>query len=411
MNRFHEWNPIYNLVMKIKYDYINKFQDQEKSFSKWLLKLNNDEYNTIFESLQTNQDENLLLIRYGLAEMQSGMWEDENSIYRECRSVVIDLENEELVITPFRKFFNLNEVKENNIDKILDDITKAKIFEITNKLDGSMQSARYYNDKIILTGSMALNPKDSWRLQDGYSMLTENHIRMIKENPTLTFIFEYISVSDAHVVLYKKEQEGLYLIGCRDVNTGYELSYKTIKICSNKYNVPMTDIELITIDEVLSKMKEYKSYQKEGWVLNIDYHKVKIKCDDYVHLHRLLDKFSSINVIIENIAESRFDDMISKVPDNYKDRIQRVANKIIDYVNKTNEDVVEYYNKAPKTNKKEFMIWVNNNCPKEIQSYVRCKYLDTPFNVLKKGLIGYKKLSELGIAESYSALFANMEVE
>jgi tRNA splicing ligase len=244
--------------MEIKHDYINKFQDQEKSFSKWLLKLNNDNYNTIFESLQTNQDENLLLIRYGLAEMQSGMWEDKNSIYRECRSVVIDLENEELVITPFRKFFNLNEVKENNIDKILEDITKAKVFEITNKLDGSMQSARYYNDKIILTGSMALNPKDSWRLQDGYSMLTENHIRMIKENPTLTFIFEYISMSDAHVVLYKKEQEGLYLIGCRDINTGYELSYKKIKICSDKYNVPMTDIELITITEVLSKMKEYK---------------------------------------------------------------------------------------------------------------------------------------------------------
>ncbi|MBY6838741.1 T4 RnlA family RNA ligase [Clostridium botulinum] len=408
---YYRWNPMYCLVMKIKYDYINKFNDDEIDFETWLLKLNNEEYNNKFECLQTNQNDNLLLIRYGLAEMQEGMWKDKNSIYRECRSVVIDIVNDDLVITPFRKFFNLNEVEENKLNSVIKEADNAKLFEITNKLDGSMQCARYYNSSIIMTGSMALNKNNSWRLKDGISMLNDNHKLMIKDNPNLTFIFEYISIKDAHVVLYNKNQEGLYLIGVRNSCTGYQYSYKEIKQISEIYKVEMTNIEAIQLDELLKLMKIYKSYEKEGWVLNIDGHMIKIKCDDYVHLHRLLDKFSSVNVIIENIAEERFDDMISKVPDNYKDRVLKVANKIIKYKTEIENKINYYYYIAPKSDKKEFMIWVNNNCTKETMGYVRCKYLNKSFNVLKNSAGGYKKLKDLNISESYSALFSNLEEE
>lgn len=408
---YYKWNPIYNLVMDIKEEYISKFNDGEEYFEKWLLKLNNEKYNKVFECLQVNQNNDLLLIRYGLAEMQDGMWTDKNSIYRECRSVVIDIKNDNLVITPFRKFFNMNEVEENNIDKIIEDIKIAKLFEVSDKKDGSMQSARFYKSEIIMTGSMALDEENSWRLKDGLTMLTENHKDMIKDNPDLTFIFEYISVKDAHVVLYNKNQEGLYLIGIRNSCTGYQYTYNEIERMSKIYNVPMTDIEKIQLDELLKLMKQYKSYEKEGWVLNIDGHMIKVKCDDYVHLHRLLDKFSSVNVIIENIAEDRIDDMISKVPDNYKDRILKVANKIIKYKNEIETLVDVNYNLAPKEDRKEFMVWVTNNCSKEIMGYVRCKYLNKQFNVLKNSSCGYKKLKDLGISESYSALFSNLEEE
>ena len=191
MNDKYKWNPVYNLIMRIKEDYYNKFHDNEKDFKVWLEKLNNKKYNDIFKSLQTNQKDNYLLKRYGIAEMQEGMWEDENSIYRECRSLVIDLEKEEIVTCPFRKFFNLNEVKENNIDIIKKDIEKAKIFEITNKLDGSMQCARWYNNNIFMNGSMALDKNASFRLEEGISMLNDNYKRMIKE---IKIILLYLNI-------------------------------------------------------------------------------------------------------------------------------------------------------------------------------------------------------------------------
>lgn len=403
------WNPVLDLVIKIKQDYIKKFNDNERRFEVWLEKLNKDEYNEIFECLQMNQHEDILLIRYGLAEMQKGMWEDENSIYRECRSVVIDLRNECLVITPFKKFFNLDEVKENKLDVVLERIKKAKIVEIVDKLDGSMQCARWYNDDIFMSGSMAIEISNSWRLQDGVSMLTRNHKRMIKENPDYTFIFEYISIKDAHVVLYNKDQEGLYLIGIRDVNTGIQLNYRDIKGFSERYNVHMAKIENIKLEDVLKNMKILKSNEKEGWILNIDGHFIKIKCDDYVHLHRLLDKFSSVNVIIENIAEDRIDDMLSKVPDTYKDRITQISDKIINWKNETLKNIDRYYDLAPKTSIKEFMIWVDNEVPSDIKGYVRNKYKGIKFNVLKRKVEGYKKLKDLGMSENHSSFILSEE--
>ena len=35
------------------------------------------------------------------------------------------------------------------------------------------------------------------------------------------------------------------------------------------------------------------------------------------------------------MAEDKFDDMMSKIPDNYKNRVLSIASKIIDYKNKT----------------------------------------------------------------------------
>lgn len=410
MRDIYNWNPIYNLVMKIKDDYTNTFKDDEKLFENWLIKLNKKEYGDIFESLQVNQDEDILLIRYGLAEMQRGMWEDKNSIYRECRSVVIDLKNEAIVLAPFRKFFNINEVEENSLENIYEEIKHADIFEITNKLDGSMQSARYYQDKIFMAGSMAINQDNSWRLKDGYSMLSNNHKRMIKENRNITFIFEYISLKDAHVVLYDKSEEGLYLIGARDITSGHQWSYDLLSSCAKYYNVKMTNIEKKTIDEVLDEMKILKSHEKEGWVINIDGHMVKVKCDDYVHLHRLLDKFSSVNVIIENVAEDRIDDMLSKVPKGYKEKIVKIANAIIEYKNNTTKLVWDYYDKAPKENKKEFMIWVDENCSPEVRGCVKNIYLGREFNVLKGRCGNYKKLSDLNIVKGHSELFELLEV-
>ena len=400
------WNPIFNKVMEVKREWeklpcTDMFRETP-TFLKMLEELNRKEYNDIFDCLQINQDGDLILIRYGLAEMQSGMWEDPNSIYRECRSVVIDIKNECLVLTPFRKFFNLNEVEENKLDVVMNRLETAKVVEIVDKLDGSMQSARWYNGKPFMAGSMALNPKDSWRLDDGYSKLTENHIRMLKANPNTTFIFEYISLRDSHVVKYDKKDEGLYLIGIRDVTTGYEESYGIIEIIGRMFDVPVAKIETTTLEQVLEDMKVLPADKKEGWILNIDGHKIKIKCDDYVDLHRMLDKISSINVIIKNVAEGRIDDMLSKIPDAYRGRVERVTKVVSDYVVETELIVNDYYNKAPKDTKKDFMIWTENNVPKRYLGYVKNKFLGKPYNVLKNGGTGYKLAGQIGIQDKIS---------
>ncbi len=116
-----------------------------------------------------------------------------------------------------------------------------------------------------------------------------------------------------------------------------------------------------------------------------------------------------MNTIIKSIADGVYDDLISKVPENYRERLNRIARVIYGYTKSMKEKIEDYYAKAPKEDKKEFMIWVNDNCPKEIQGCVRQKYLSGEYDILKtcyNNNIRYKRISELALDQK---LFADLE--
>ena len=264
-----------------------------------------------------------------------------------------------------------------------------------------------------MTGSQALCQEKSWRLADGFKMLVDENKQMAIDNPKLTFIYEYISLADVHVVKYTKEQEGLYLIGIRDVTTGRQLSYKEVAEFATRYNVPMTEIYNKTFDQIIKEVKTIKSDEQEGFVVNIDGHMIKVKGDDYVQIHRILSKISSINLIIESVAENRVDDLISKVPAAYRERVQIVEKIVLDYVKNMEAEVQKYFDAAPKNDKKSFMIWAESNVPKKYKGYVRNKYLGIENNYVKYGsekCPAYKKLKEMGISD-YKAIFKESEIE
>lgn len=414
----YKWNQVYKIIMLIKEDYQVTFGDGETNFKTWLKKLDNTVWNKFAEQLQFTQDNNLLLVRYGLHDLEVGLWENPNSIYRETRSLVIDLAEDSIVLCPFRKFFNLNEVEENKLENIIEEMTSdetnGRVY-FMNKLDGSMQSARWYNGRVVMSGSRSLNPKQSWRLEEGLKMLDEQYITMLIDNPQYTFIFEFIHLNDQHVVHYTKEQEGLYLIGARNVYTGKELTIEDLTILAKLYDIKVVEREAITLEEVLEKAKEVKCSEKEGWVLDINGHKVKIKADDYVQLHRCLDYVSSINVIIRNVARGTIDDLIAKIPDQYKHRVTKIAQLFLDEKNRREKAVIEYYEQAPKEDKKEFMIWVDSNVDTALKGYVKMHYLNKPYNVfIGKNLFNeektqYYKANELGVNVDYSAIFGVAE--
>ena len=413
------WNPVYNLVVKIKKDFIDKYKyisyeevyiNNEKytCLEYWIHKLNIDIYNKIFKILQINQYGSYLLIRYGKYSdiykadddiTNENIWDLYDGFYRECRSVVIDIKNEEIVISPFRKFRNLNEGEENNIENVRKRIDSARSIEITNKLDGSMQSARFYHNNIIMTGSQSLDQNQSWRLSEGYNMLISNHnyISMVKENEKYTFIFEFISLKDAHIVKYEKKDEGLYLIGMRNVYSGEQLSYKEAKSFSEKYNVLMTQIYNFSFDDIFEHIKNLKSDVFEGFVVNIDGFMLKIKGDDYIKVHKIISQTISPNAIIKCIADDNIDDFIAKVPSNYKLEVLNIVNKILSYLSVIKYKTNKYYQDSPKDNKVDFMKYVENNVPKLYRCYVRNIYLGKQNNFLKTNSSNphYRTLSEL----------------
>jgi hypothetical protein len=413
------WNPVLNKFLEIKESFIKMYGEiedysygKDTCFERWVSLLNNQEHIRLIAPLQFTQYGDLLLIRYAnYANISNNLeggdditlsefWDLYDGFYLECRSVVINVRTNELVLTPFKKFRNLNECEETSEENIRKLIENAKCVEFSNKLDGSMQVARYYNGQYIMSGSMALDPENSWRLEDGYSMLGENYREMLKNFSNLTFIFEYVSLKDAHVVKYEKEEEGLYLIGIRNAETGFEYPYGLVKILTEVYNVKGVEPLSMDLDCAISLLPVYSSSEKEGFVLNIDGFKVKIKCDDYVHMHKLLDYISSANVIIKSIGDDTFDDLISKVPGIYKDGVLKVSRAVRKYILETSDICTNLYENAPKDSIKDFMIWVDSNVEKKYIKYVKEMYYGKEINYIKKGdgsCASYKKLKDMGI--------------
>lgn len=396
--KYYGWNPIFCMVMRIKHKALKR-NPNVTSFEEMIKAINIQYYNDFFSCVNITQHGNLVGLKYNLQTTPKDMWDNPNSPYRECRSIVIDIKNEKIVMCPFRKFFNLDEVEENKLNKVRIDILKSNHFEITNKLDGSMQCATYYNGEILLTGSSSINPETSWRIKDGYSMLDESYKVLIKSFPNYTFIFEYISKKDVHVVNYSKEQEGLYLIGIRHNTTGIELSYLEVITLAHKYNVKVVEMEHLTLNELLKEMKIAKCDEKEGWVLNIDGHKIKIKTDDYVNMHRLFGVRISPNIVIESIADGDYDDFYAKVPEAQKEFVANIKEQVTNYVNKIESRIDFAYDNLPKGEKKDIMIYIQNNVDKDIRKYVISKYLGQEYNILKSKNGRYSKASEIGIEE------------
>lgn len=434
-------NIVFQKVMEIKREYIQNFQDifydfDEKNsrtcIEKWIEKLitvdeKYQEYRNIFKYLQLvqyNTKQNvLLLIRYAnYSDIYSGeeevtdeeFWKLYDGFYQECRSIVIDIKNDEIILLPFKKFFNIGQDPEVNYDNLEQYMKNASTLEISEKLDGSMFQARYIPkyDKIFTSTSQALDENNSWRLKEANEMLNKLDVNLFTEYPNCTFVFEYISLKDAHVVCYKPEEQGLYLIGIINMN-GHTYNYNYIKFIANFYKCKSMQIYNKTFEEMMEDIKNKKSNEQEGFVLNIDGKLLKLKTDDYVGIHKILSKISSINLIIKNIADGTYDDLLSKIPTAYKSRIEKVAKVVFDYITEMETKTNTYYTLAPKQDKKTFMLWVNVSVPSELQSSVRNRYLGINNNYLKRGsgktpqyiklkqIIGDTKYSDIFIENTY----------
>lgn len=408
------WNPVFDRYLKVKTRFKDKFRkrkslwdyDHEKDtcLTYWLREIGDQNLSDIFETVAMNEHDGFLLLRYkqpyeiGSFAKDRGiedLWNYENGFLKECRSLVIDTVNDDLALTPFPKFLNLNEMPETSEERVSELIRNADTVEFSDKLDGSMQSARWYRGSLLMSGSKALDPNKSFQLRDGMDFLKshDGYLDMLSNNRAWTFVFEWISPNDAHVVRYSPDQTGLYLVGCRNSHTGDEIGYSEMIELGRSYGVPTTEVFDTSLGEVLGSLDSKTSDEAEGFVISIDGYRVKVKYDDYVSMHRILSEVSSPKVIIQNIADGRWDDFISKVPESHRDRVMSIADRVFDYQMDRSNRIHEYLdtvNEMGFSTMKDAMIWITDNVPRELQGMVRSLYHGNEVNVLKPGS-GYVK--------------------
>ena len=91
-------------------------------------------------------------------------------------------------------------------------------------------------------------------------------------------------------------------------------------------------------------------------------------------MHKAITKMVSPNAIIKAIADGKYDDFYAKIPNAYRSIADDIAKTVHKYLYSMELNISAYYDEAKNNtdNKKDFMLYCNNNIPKKYKGYVIC---------------------------------------
>lgn len=233
---------------------------------------------------------------------------------RQCRGLVVDTLAGAIVAHPFDKFSNIDEsgFPESAIDVLL---ARPGTVEITDKLDGSMVVCWEYRGR--------------WHCSTRGSFTSEQAKaarRWIGERPVdldweigQTYIGEWCA-PDNRVVL-KYDSAEWRLIGIRNAK-GRDERYPILQTWAMIMGVPIVRAH---IDWSLSDAVAGRSLLGcEGWVARWpDGHRVKIKTEDYIRLHRLITGFSAARVR-DALLTGDADRYVAELPEEIRPEAERI---------------------------------------------------------------------------------------
>lgn len=257
--------------------------------------------------MQKHPEADLFIYNYADKCQYEKSW---NEITLQARGLILDSDMN-YVTKPFGKFFNIQEHQPEEIPN--------EEFEVFNKLDGSFGQIYWLNNKPYISsrGSFA-----SDQFIRANKILYERYQHTFdKLDKNKTYIFEIIYPENRIVVDYG-DMEDIILTAITDNKTGkdllleYDLGFKVVEKCDG-----INDLE---------KLKELEENNKEGFVIRFkNGFRVKMKFAEYVRLHRIITGVSNIT-IWEYLSQNKpFDELLSKVPDEFYDWLKSIQVELL----------------------------------------------------------------------------------
>lgn len=238
-------------------------------------------------------------------------------LVRECRGIILEKDTWNVVAYAFNKFFNFGESYADEIDW-----ASARVLE---KVDGSLIKIYYYNGWRVGTNS-TIDADDAKLLAPPYETFMDLFsaaadicgLDYDKLDPHYTYIFELRSPYNKVVVPY--EDIRIIHIGTRN-NITYEEVEVDIGIEKPKQYM------LSSLDDCIAMAATF-DFTKEGFVVvDKNYHRVKVKSEDYVRVHRLANNGSiTLERAIDLIRMNELEEFLVYCP-QYTDFINDVRNR------------------------------------------------------------------------------------
>lgn len=277
-----------------------------------------------------------------------------------ARGLLVDIPNQEVLIDPLRKFFNMNE----NSETSYENLSTLGSFETSEKVDGSwcglFQNPNDSKYHITTRGSL-----DSEQGQYATSIIPKS-VQTKEFTEDWTLMFELISARYRIVIDYSKKpgyEEGLYLIGARNKRSGKLLSYKELGLFAKDLGLPcVKTYSFESLDHLITISHALPIYD-EGFVLRwAPELLVKIKGPAYLRAHRFISQLSDKH-LLEAVSEGISKELIEICPEEYRDDVVDKINYFQKGVAELEKECYTLFGQAPKRRpKKGFCFLGSEKC-------------------------------------------------
>lgn len=216
----------------------------------------------------------LYILNYTPKTVYEGKW---NDVTLACRGLVVHRETREIVSWPFKKFFNLSEVRR---------IPDGR-FQVYDKLDGSLGITYHHQGQTYITTRGSFESPQAVRGTE----LFRSQFCCTPLDPGLTYLFEIICSESRYVVDYKGF-EGLVLIGVIETESGRELDLSLPEFSSF---VKAQSYQFNTLEQVAEFVESRPN--SEGVVLKFeDDTRIKVKSADYLRKFHIISGLTEKSV-------------------------------------------------------------------------------------------------------------------
>ena len=261
------------------------------------------------------------------------------AIRRECRGLIFDLGGY-IISRPFHKFFNLGERAETFPNMIKTD----EITHIEAKLDGSMVRPFFVDNKLRWGTKMGVTDGFSDRIEEFVSknpIYTQVALAYLKEG--YTPIFEWYGPQNRIVVNYEKED--MKLLAARKMVTGQYIDVHKGDIIVPKYP------SVKNVDEFIANTRGEKGI--EGYIIVFqDGHRVKLKTDEYVRIHKTKDEIRFDFYIAQHILNEELDDVKPFLDESDLKRVEEYEKKFWDHFNYHENRIIGIWQQTPGWDRK-----------------------------------------------------------
>lgn len=245
-----------------------------------------------------------------------------------CRGLITDDETGEVIVNPFNKFFNYEEVP-SQVPWLSSDYVY-----IQNKMDGSLGILFNYKGEWILATRGSFTSDQAIR---GMQILKSKYALRSFE-PSVAYLVEIIYPENRIVVNYNEDK--IVFLGAvtnylwTNKQPSTELHWTTAKSIFKMSGIKEKDIVKTEHvfnglgDDLYKALKSRNINNEEGYVLRFhpSNFRVKIKFEEYCRLHSILTECSSYD-IWRSLMETNMipEELLKDVPDEFYDWIDNMV--------------------------------------------------------------------------------------